>query len=261
MNYCLQAKAQNLTLRIFNEEVSKIKHKLKEALKKFPVAFTKNQQYDLLTRRIIKKHLNSKSNCIDIGMHKGEIFKLFLNNAPEGFHFGFEPIPDLYKQLQKKYEANKNCSLFQIALSNEKKTTPFNYVISNPAYSGIKKRKYDRKNEKDISIEVEADLLDNIVPQNIPIHFIKIDVEGGEMNVLEGGKKLLAAHHPLIVFECGIGASDLYGTTPEKLFSFFAGLNYQILLMNDFIKNKQPLSSADFSDQFYQNKNYYFVAH
>ncbi len=241
--------------------VSKIKNQLKEIIKKLPVAFTKNQQYDRLTKKIIQKHLQTKSNCIDIGMHKGEIFDLFLKQAPQGNHFGFEPIPILFNELEKKYSVKENCRLFQIALSNEKKISPFNYVITNPAYSGIKKRKYDRKDEIDSSIEVQTDLLDNLIPGNITIDFIKIDVEGGEMPVLEGGKKLLAVNHPIIVFECGIGASDLYGTTPEKLFSFFEALNYKISLLNDFLNNKKPLSSAHFSDQFYQNKNYYFVAH
>ena len=35
-----------------------------------------------------------------------------------------------------------------------------------------------------------------------PPHFLKIDVEGHELSVLEGGRRTLEAHHPTILVEC-----------------------------------------------------------
>src|SRR5256885_3938049 len=35
-----------------------------------------------------------------------------------------------------------------------------------------------------------------------PPHFLKIDVEGHELSVLEGGRRTLALHHPTILVEC-----------------------------------------------------------
>ncbi|HMP29156.1 MAG TPA: FkbM family methyltransferase [Saprospiraceae bacterium] len=129
---------------------------IKKFIRTIPIPLSKNHAYDLQTINVIKKHCLPNSNCIDIGCHKGEILDLILQHAPHGQHFAFEPLPDFYKNLKKKYQQYPNVKIFDIALNNNKGKTTFNYVISNPAYSGIVKRKYDRANEKDMLIEVIA---------------------------------------------------------------------------------------------------------
>lgn len=232
---------------------------IKSLLKRLPVPLSRNHRYDLLTKKIIRHYCAPTSNCIDAGTHKGEMLNWFLHYAPKGKHFAFEPIPFLYEELKKNF-SKKNCSIYKIALSDRQSVLPFNYVISNPAYSGLKKRNYDRKNEVDTTIQVEADLLDTIIPSTIPVHFMKIDVEGGEMNVLKGATRILSNDHPVIIFEFGIGGSDVYGATPEEMYFFLQKFNYRIFLLSDFIKKKAPLTLADFQKQFHHKLNYYFVA-
>ena len=53
-----------------NHSVKKI---IKNLIKKIPIAFTKNQQYDQQTKLILKKYLTTNSNCLDIGCHEGEV--------------------------------------------------------------------------------------------------------------------------------------------------------------------------------------------
>jgi hypothetical protein len=106
-----------------------IKTVIKALASQFSLAFTKNQRYDLLTKKIIKTRLAPACNCLDVGTHKGEIFDLFLKYCPEGTHFGFEPIPGLFKELKKKYAGRKNCRIFQVALSDNKWISHFNYVF------------------------------------------------------------------------------------------------------------------------------------
>ncbi len=93
-------------------------------------------EYDTQTIKVIRKHCSSNSNCIDIGCHKGEILDIFLKYASEGRHYAFEPIPILYHLLKNKYK-NTKCILSSIALSNHIGKSTFNYVKSNPAYSGL----------------------------------------------------------------------------------------------------------------------------
>jgi hypothetical protein len=112
-----------------------------------------------------------------------------------------------------------------------------------------------------MSIQVQTDTLDNIIPHHVPVQFIKIDVEGGEMHVLEGAERILSEHHPLVVFEFGLGGSDIYGTTPEKMFSFFTNHQYHLSLLHDFVAGGNVLSLEEFIEQFQQRKNYYFIAH
>ena len=233
---------------------------VKSLLKKLPIAFTKNQQYDAQTVKILKKICRPDSNCIDVGCHKGEMLDLILKYAPKGQHDCFEPLPDLYAGLiQKKYPPN--CRFYDLALSRESGSTSFNYVVSNPSYSGILRRRYDRPNEEDTLITVKTELLDNIIPLEKVIDFIKIDVEGAEMLVLEGAQKTINRCKPIIVFEHGLGASDVYGTTPRQIFSFFEKNNMYISLMRDWLSKKPPLSIEAFEQQFNLSKNYYFIAH
>lgn len=233
---------------------------IKSLIKKLPIAFTKNQQYDAQTVKILKKICKPSSNCIDVGCHKGEMLDLILKYAPQGQHYCFEPLPDLFQGLiEKKYPSN--CHFFEVALSRETGSTSFNYVISNPSYSGILRRRYDRPSEEDTTITVKTEQLDDIIAPNTQIDFIKIDVEGAEMLVLEGAKKTIQRCKPIVVFEHGLGASDVYGTTPRQIFTFFEECGLKISLMRDWLNSSPPLSIKAFEEEFNNSKNYYFIAH
>lgn len=241
----------------------KEKYGMKELLKKIlyvlRIAITKNQKYDLQTRKVIKAVCKDNTNCIDIGCHRGDIMDLMLRFAPEGQHYGFEPLPHLYEFLKEKYKGT-DCIISDVALSNVSGKTSFNYVVSNPSYSGIKKRVYDRPDEKDTVITVKTELLDNILPKNYRAGLIKIDVEGAEMQVLQGAIATIEAANPIIIFEHGLDASDIYGTTPEMVYTFFEKLNYNISLLKDWLATKAYFSKAEFETQYYKRLNHYFIA-
>lgn len=232
---------------------------LKTLLKAIPLVFTQNQRYDRDTKKIILKICHKTSNCIDVGCHKGEVLNIMIQAAPEGHHWGFEPIPDLYESLKNRYDQNK-ISISPIALSNVSGTSSFNYVISNPSYSGIRKRSYDRPKETDAEIQVKTDLLDNIIDSSLKIELIKIDVEGAEMLVLEGAKKLIARDKPAIIFEHGLGASEFYDGHPEKTFAFFSAFQMQIFLLEDWLKAKESLTLESFQGHYFNKSHYYFLA-
>lgn len=237
-----------------------IKSFIKKILKLSPVALSKNHGYDIKTKKILRMVLNESSNCIDVGCHKGEILDLILSISPKGKHYGFEPIPNLHAQLVDKYKSQSNCNISAVAASNSKGTSSFNYVVSNPSYSGLKKRKYDKKNEEDKLISVKTDRLDKMIPSDLKVDLIKIDVEGGELLVLEGAKNILKKHGPVIIFEHGLGASDYYDNGPKQIFDFFQGLNYSIFTLDNFLQNSKPLTEQDLHDQYFGRKNYYFIA-
>jgi FkbM family methyltransferase len=197
-----------------------IKNIIKQILITFNLDLTKNLKYDRLTGLILKKQLKKNSNCIDIGCHKGEILNLMLKYSPEGNHYAFEPIPYLFEELKNKY--NKKDNIFPYALSDKSGETTFQYVKNAPAYSGIKRRRYDISNPEIEEIKVELKTLDEIIPSNEKIHLIKIDVEGGEFGVLKGAKNLLKSNKPIVIFECGMGASDFYGTKPKDIFNYIS---------------------------------------
>lgn len=237
-----------------------MKELIKKLIKAFPIAFTQNQKYDQQTTQVIRKVCKTNSHCIDVGCHKGEVFDIMIQFAPEGKHFGFEPIPDMYEALLTKYKGTKHLIL-PVALSDKKGKVSFNYVLTNPAYSGLQKRQYDKPNEKDTLIEVETDMLDALIPKEIKIDFIKIDVEGGEYGVLMGAKETIKRSQPVIIFEHGLGASDAYNTTPDKIFTLLQECGMQVSTMESWLKGKKAFTQAEFEAQYYQKKNYYFIAY
>jgi FkbM family methyltransferase len=233
---------------------------IKKIINNLPVAFTKNQRYDLQTRQAIRKICSARSNCIDVGCHKGEILDFMRKVSPFGKHFGFEPIPSLVDRLQRKFRRS-NCKIYQLALSNSRGRSPFNYVITNPSYSGLKKRRYDRPAEKDIEIMVDTDLLDNVIPYEIKIDFIKIDVEGAELLVIQGAEKLIKKDKPVIVFEYGLGGSDFYEQNPAKIFLILESYGLNISLLDRWLNNQPPLTLEEFENQYFKQLNFFFVAY
>ena len=112
---------------------------IKNTIKKtFPI--THNMRYDLQTFKIMKIVLENDSTFIDVGCHKGEVMDQALKLSPNGRHFAYEPIPYLFDQLKVKY--NDNCVVKNFAVSDSSGNSNFHHVVSNPAYSGIKKRSY-----------------------------------------------------------------------------------------------------------------------
>ena len=229
---------------------------VKSIVKKvFPV--TLNQRYDKQTKRIMQIVLEDESTFIDVGSHKGEVLELALKISKKGKHFAFEPIPNLFHKLNDKY--GSKCEVLNYGLSDQKKQSSFQHVTTNPAYSGIKMRTYP-KDEQVETIQIQLETLDNQLKQHDRVDMIKIDVEGAELEVLKGAKKIIEKFHPIIVFEHGLGASDHYNTSPEDILSFFDDHQYQLFTLKGFIADEPALLRNEFIDFYLTNKEYYFLA-
>lgn len=226
-------------------------------LRFFHLDLTLNLAYDRATYKILKSRLKKGDLCVDVGCHKGEILDLFIKFAGHG-HFAFEPIPDFFENLKRKYGPENK--IFPFALSDFNGESSFQLVENAPAYSGIRKRNYGKLIPKITEIKVQVSTLDQIIPFNIKISVIKIDVEGGEMQVLLGGQRTILNSKPLIIFEFGLGASDFYGTNPKILFSFFKNeLNYKLYPLRQFNKSTKELNEEEFLRIYSENLEYYFV--
>ena len=87
-------------------------------------------------------------------------------------------------------------------------------------------------------------------------------MEGAELEVLQGSINTIIREKPVIVFEHGMGASDCYGTKPKDIYEVLVNqCGLKISLMSRFLKKEQPFSLSQFEEQFYKQKNYYFIAY
>jgi FkbM family methyltransferase len=235
------------------------RNSLKRVVNVWPWPLTVNERYDRQTEAVIKKLCKPDSVCIDVGCFKGEILTLMQKYAPYARHIAFEPIPQQYNYLKKKF--GEKASIFPYALGDENKETTFNYVVSNPTYSGLIKREY-KGEEKIIEIKVQVRKLDEIISTDISVRLLKIDVEGGEYDVLRGGIKTLKKWRPYLIFEHGVGAADKYGVSPGDLYRLLVrDLGYTICLMEDYLKNEKVIgfSLTEFEEQFWKGRNCYFI--
>lgn len=226
----------------------------------WPWALTTNEQYDRQTEAVLKKICNPGVICIDVGCYQGEILTLMQKYAPGSRHIAFEPIPNQYELLKKKF--GDKATIYPYALGDENSETTFNHVLSNPTYSGLRKRTY-KGPEHIQEIKVQVRQLDQIISTEIPIGVIKIDVEGGEYDVLRGGMKTLKKWRPYLIFEHGVGGADKYGVSPGDVYRFLVKeLGYTICLMEDFLKpgKVKGFTLSEFEDQFWKGKNSYFLA-
>jgi FkbM family methyltransferase len=235
-----------------------LRHIVKWVIHHFPVALTKNERYDRLTTAIIKRVCHTNSVCIDAGAHTGKILLQLMKHAPKGRHWAFEPIPQLFHSLKRRYGSAVN--VYPYALSNVHGTSSFNFVTTDMAYSGLRKRKYD-KPEKDKQIQVRTEMLDHVIPATEKIALMKVDVEGAELLVLQGAINTIKRSKPVILFEFGKAGSLAYGYDDQVMFDFIDyNLYYEIFTLQAYKDNEPALSRQQLHEYYQNGKEYFFVA-
>ncbi|MBV6478280.1 MAG: hypothetical protein HGGPFJEG_01030 [Ignavibacteria bacterium] len=198
-------------------------------------------------RSLLRYELKENSVCIDVGAHRGAFLSQFIEFAPNARHWAFEPIPSFAEELRKKFPSAEiqNC-----ALSETEGLTTFLYIPELPGWSGLKSQPYPIA-VKPQNIQITVRRLDNIIPQNQIISFIKIDVEGAELEVLRGAESLIKRCKPIIFFECAKIHHTNYSTTPEEVFDFFKKCGLDIYLMDQ----TGPLTAKEFISIYESSHN------
>lgn len=208
---------------------------------------------------VMKQCLAKDSNCVDVGAYRGHVLREALKISPDGEHYAFEPLPDQHQYLIKRFPKAKT---YGLALSDVVGEAIFHHVLSRPTYSGLREILYPTPYEQIEVIKVQMDLLDNIIPQELPIQFMKIVVQGAELLVLRGSVKTIRRSKPIIVFTYGSVNSSRYGTSSEDVYDFLAKeCELRVSLMARWIKHRAPLSRREFIDEVYQQRNHYFIAY
>jgi len=176
-------------------------------------------------RAILAATLARNDTYIDIGTNRGQLLAEAVRVAPQGRHLAFEPIPALAAQIRQAFP-QVDCR--QIALGAHPETAEFCHFRKLDGWSGLKRSLEisDEQGEPEY-ITVEVSTLDTEVGDLSP-RVIKIDVEGAELAVLEGGRALLSRARPTIIFEHVASASALYGVQSGMLWDELAELGYAI---------------------------------
>jgi len=190
-----------------------------------------NGVYEPLATEIIKKEVKSGDIVLDIGAHIGYYTLIFAKLVGEnGKVFAFEADPTNFNLLKKNIITNgyKNVILIHKAVCNETKKIKLYLCEYNNGMHRIYKSKFCRSH-----IEIESTRLDDYFEKinfNKQINFIKIDVEGAELDVLRGMSllldknkklKILTEFTPVSLFEQGHNPEDFIKILDKHDFQFF----------------------------------------
>ena len=170
------------------------------------LSLTKNLWY-LEPYKLMQRFVTNPNPVIfDIGACDGYTSKVFNGLFPGSRIYAFEPFPDSFALLKATADSIKNVSAHQYALSNHVGHTSF-FVNKSKATNSLLPAKNTNSFIDDHvvfenKISVETTTLDNFVEEhhiNV-IDILKLDVQGGELMVLEGAKNLLSQHRAKIIY-------------------------------------------------------------
>lgn len=134
---------------------------------------------------IMDHAVNKDMVCIDLGANIGYATLLMLNNVgPNGFVYAIEPDPNNLGLLEDNIRDNNfngTCELIKCAMSNEDGELSF-WQSSRPNCSSVLKTKTSVNEIKVPCYTLNTFLKDRKYP-----NFIKMDIEGHETQVFEGG--------------------------------------------------------------------------
>jgi FkbM family methyltransferase len=159
--------------------------------------------YEAAHFRFLTSVLPRGGRFVDVGAHYGVYTRFLLGRAgPDGAVFAFEPHPEVFAELQRQFADQPNCRLFRLALSSCRRdglylsVPKLHGIVPEPAFSHLS------TTSEAGAIPVEVRRLDDFAGQLARIDFIKADIEGGELEFLEGSSEIIATCRPLILFEC-----------------------------------------------------------
>ena len=218
---------------------------------------SRNDIYDAQTIEVMRRVLDERAVCVDVGAHIGTLLTEMFRFAPQGNHFAFEPLPHLTAELQRAFPRAR---VHQFALSNSSGRKTFHFVRNAQAYSGLVRRTYDRPDPIIEEIQVEVRRLDEIIPSDQKVSFIKLDIEGGEYHAMLGGAETIRRSRPFIVFEAGVKSTGHYGVSPSDIHQLITrDFGMQLSTMARWLSGRPPLSLPEFLETY--RDDYYFLAY
>lgn len=158
---------------------------------------------ELQVIKFLIKNLRENDIFYDIGSNYGFYTLLAQELITNGEIHSFEPLPKIFDLLRRNanLEKNPNTFLNNVALSNQVGEAIF-YNREVARHTGTSSLIFQRDNpEKYIIIKIKTTTLDEYTKTHKAPSIIKLDVEGAEFLVLEGGLSTIKNFKPIIIME------------------------------------------------------------
>ncbi|MEM9773437.1 MAG: FkbM family methyltransferase [Chloroflexota bacterium] len=229
-----------------------------------------NYPYDAEAKLLRKLDLAGKT-MFDIGANSGFFSSTMEDIVTSEKLYIFEPIPKLYRYLKKRFQC---AHVVNAAISdrNGKEILRLPY-INNQLYDtrATLSKNHTEKNQTHFDeIEVKLIKLDDFVANNkiSELSLLKVDVEGHEIEVLEGAVNTLANLKPLVFIEI---EARHHKDEVSPVFDRLTMHNYKGYFLDPINRTLNTVShfSADrdqklehlYSRQFHKYHNNFFFVH
>lgn len=155
---------------------------------------------------VLDRFVSPGATVVDIGAHKG-IYTYWMRRrvGSAGVVLAYEPQPAMHGYLRAGLSPRwyDNVALSDLALSDHAGTAH----LRIPIVSGAEQIAWASLDEH--SVQAAAEVVDVTVRTarlddeagDLPVSFVKCDVEGHELNVLAGSRRLLAEQRPVWLVE------------------------------------------------------------
>jgi FkbM family methyltransferase len=182
--------------------------------------------YELNKQRAICNLLQPGGTFIDAGANMGDFTILAASLVgPTGRVLAFEPEPGSCRWLRKSIARNgyANVRLYEAALSDANGMALLHLGKASEWHSLLP----GRHNRSGVVVEVATRTLDSVLREipACPATVIKIDVEGAELQVLQGASATLAQNRNLVLM---IDLHPQLGINPLEVCAFLARVGFQI---------------------------------
>jgi FkbM family methyltransferase len=176
--------------------------------------------------RAAEMFLRPNSVVLDVGANIGSTTLVFAKLANYGHVYAFEPSLEMCEVLAENVRLSKlhNVSIEPYGLSDSPAKGSLRLdMVGNPGSA------YFIPNPTaDVSLRV----LDEIFGEDFHVDFIKIDVEGYECHVLNGGVHIIDRCKPVLVFEVNQAALSRSGFSSEELLDLVRKLGYRFFYLD-----------------------------
>lgn len=177
--------------------------------------------------------LRPGSIAVDGGAHSGKhTIPMAQAVGPDGAVYAFEPSPEPRSRLEKAIAA---AGLTNVIISSCGLSKPpareltFLVFPDRPGVSGFERRTDAVGELAAEEIRVQTTTLDADLGDVPDLAFMKLDVEGAELDAMFGAEALLKAHRPLVHIEASHVSWTPFGYGPIELFAFLAALDYAVI--------------------------------
>jgi len=192
------------------------------------------RQYESAELEAIMLLAKACRTIFDIGANVGLYSIAVGRNFPRSRVISFEPIPSTYRELLRNLAINhvENVTAYNIGLSDHSSDAPFFFDGTYSAAASGEPLGPEFGPTETLVCPVET--LDDFVDRTgVSPDLIKCDVEGGELQVFRGGKKLFERLKPIIFTEMLRKWSKRFGYHPNDIIAFFQQFGYQCYVLSD----------------------------